>query len=236
MRCVVIDDEPFALDLIKDYIQRTPFLELTQFFSNPFKALDYLNREKVDIIFLDINMPELSGIQLIRALQSPPMVVFTTAYPEFAAESYEYNAVDYLVKPVKYERFLKAVSKASGQIGSDKQSHQTEAPIVNGQSNEPLFVKSGSQQVKVMPSEILYVEAAGNYMCFHTRDRKVMSLLTMKDVLEMLPADDFMRIHKSFIISLKHLDAIERHDVVVGRKQIPIGITYREHFLAKLKR
>jgi DNA-binding LytR/AlgR family response regulator len=236
MRCVVIDDEPFALDLIKDYIQRTPFLELVQSFSNPFKALDYLNREKVDVIFLDINMPELSGIQLLKALQSPPMVVFTTAYPEFAAESYEYNAIDYLVKPVRYERFLKAVSKASGLIGTTNQHQQAASFKAKEQPTEPLFIKSGSQQVKVLPSEILYVEAAGNYMCFHTRDRKVMSLLTMKDVLEMLSADDFMRIHKSFIISLKHLDAIERHDVVVGGKQIPIGITYREHFLAKLKR
>ncbi|NHB67172.1 LytR/AlgR family response regulator transcription factor [Perlabentimonas gracilis] len=236
MRCVVIDDEPFSLDLIKDYIQRTPFLELTQCFSNPFKALDYLNREKVDVIFLDINMPELSGIQLIRALQTPPMVVFTTAYPEFAAESYEYNAVDYLVKPVKYERFLKAVSKASGQIGSTKQNHQKETAIVPGESKEPLFIKSGNQLVKVWPSEILYIEAAGNYMCFHTRERKVMSLLTMKEVLEMLSSDEFIRIHKSFVISLKHLEAIERHDVVVGGKQIPIGITYREQFLTRVNR
>lgn len=236
MRCVVIDDEPFALDLIKDYIQRTPFLELTQFFSNPFKALDYLNREKVDILFLDINMPELSGIQLIRALQSPPMVVFTTAYPEFAAESYEYNAVDYLVKPVKYERFLKAVSKASGLIGSAKQHHQSESTNVQDQSSEALFVKSGNQLVKILPGEILYVEAAGNYMCFHTRERKLMSLLTMKDVLGMLSSDEFVRIHKSYIIALKHLHAIERHDVVVNGKQIPIGITYREQFLSRVNR
>jgi len=236
MRCVVIDDEPFALDLIKDYIQRTPFLELSQFFSNPFKALDYLNREKVDVIFLDINMPELSGIQIIKALQSPPMVVFTTAYPEFAAESYEYNAVDYLVKPIKYERFLKAVSKASGLINSAVQNRQNDTPTVPRESKEPLFIKSGNQLVKVWPSEILFVEAAGNYMRFHTRERKVMSLLTMKDVLGMLSKDEFIRIHKSYIISLKHLEAIERHDVVVGGEQIPVGITYREQFLSRVNR
>lgn len=236
MRCVVIDDEPFALDLIKDYIQRTPFLELSQFFSNPFKALDYLNRENVDVIFLDINMPELSGIQIIKALQSPPMVVFTTAYPEFAAESYEYNAVDYLVKPIKYERFLKAVSKASGLISSAVQNRQNDTPTVPRESKEPLFIKSGNQLVKVWPSEILFVEAAGNYMRFHTRERKVMSLLTMKDVLGMLSKDEFIRIHKSYIISLKHLEAIERHDVVVGGEQIPVGITYREQFLSRVNR
>lgn len=235
MKCVVIDDEPFALDLIKDYIQRTPFLELTQFFSNPFKALDFISRQKADLIFLDINMPELSGIQLIKALQTPPMVIFTTAYPEFAAESYEYNAVDYLVKPVKYERFLKAVSKASGLIGSTKQIQQAESVSTQEQANEPLYIKSGNQLVKLWPDEILYIEAAGNYMCFQTRTRKVMSLLTMKDVLEILSNEEFMRIHKSYIVSLKHIEAIERHDVVVAGKQIPIGITYRELFLDKVK-
>lgn len=234
MRCVVIDDEPYALDLIKDYIQRTPFLELVSGFSNPFKALDFLNRERVDLIFLDINMPELSGIQLIKTLHYPPKVIFTTAYPEFAAESYEYNAIDYLVKPVKYERFLKAVNKAAKLIQPEIQTPTiiTQEPKV--EKDGFIFVKSGQQQVKILPSEILYVEAAGNYMCFYTREKKVMSLLTMNEVLDLLPGNNFVRIHKSYIISLNHIDAIERHDVVIGGKQIPIGITYREHFLKAL--
>jgi len=164
------------------------------------------------------------------------MVGVTTAYPEFAAESYEYNAVDYLVKPIKYERFLKAVSKASGLISSAVQNRQNDTPTVPRESKEPLFIKSGNQLVKVWPSEILFVEAAGNYMRFHTRERKVMSLLTLKDVLGMLSKDEFIRIHKSYIISLKHLEAIERHDVVVGGEQIPVGITYREQFLSRVNR
>ena len=231
MKCTVIDDEPYALELIRDYIQRTPFLELSNCFSNPFKAMDFLNREKVDLIFLDINMPELSGIQLYKSLNQPPLVIFTTAYPEFAAESYEYNAVDYLVKPVKYERFLKAVNKASTYIhpaigqAPRVQEHQK-------QTEEFIFIKSGNRLIKVFPADILYVEADGNYMCFHTKERKIMSLLTAKEVLELLPGDNFVRIHKSFIISIDHIDAIERHDVVVGGKQIPIGITYREHFMS----
>lgn len=236
MKCVVIDDEPFALDLIKDYIKRTPFLELINGFSNPFKALEFLNREPIDTVFLDINMPELSGLQLIRTLQSPPMVIFTTAYPEFAAESYEYNAVDYLVKPIKYERFLKAVNKASGLSHSTSTSKTIQVNHINEQRDDSLFVKSGNQLVKIYPDEILYVEAAGNYMCFITKEKRVMSLLTMKEVLAILPADSFVRIHKSYIISLKNLDAIERHDVVVNGKQIPIGITYREHFMAIAKK
>ena len=235
MRCIVIDDEPFALDLIKDYIQRTPFLELAQGFSNPFKAIDFLNKENVDLIFLDINMPELSGIQLYKSLNHPPKVIFTTAYPEFAAESYEYNAVDYLVKPVKYERFLKAVNKASGLIQTGSKNLSASPQEQNAENDDFIFIKSGQQQVKILPSEILYVEAAGNYMCFYTRDKKVMSLLTMKEVLDLLPSSNFVRIHKSYIISLNHIDAIERHDVVVRGKLIPIGVTYREHFLSTVK-
>ncbi len=237
IRCTVIDDEPFALELIKDYILRTPFLELAECFSNPFKALDYLNRVKVDLIFLDINMPELSGIELYKSLVAPPKVIFTTAYPEFAAESYEYNAVDYMVKPVKYERFLKAVNKASGLIHPAVEKQEASSPAQSiKEFKAHMFIKSGTQQIKVHPDDILYVEADGNYMCFHTDKKKIMSLLTMKDVLEMLPADDFARIHKSYIIALKHLEAIEKHDVVVSGKKIPIGVTFREHFLEFMRR
>lgn len=235
MLCTVIDDEPFALELIRDYIEKTPFLVLADCFSNPYKAMEFLNKERVDLIFLDINMPELSGIQLIRSLHRLPLVIFTTAYPEFAAESYEYNAVDYLLKPIKYERFLKAVNKA--------QTHQQLADAIPQENIKKapaseenfLFIKSGHQQVKLHPDDILYVEAAGNYMCFCTRNKKVMSLLTIKDALGILPPQHFIRIHKSYIISLKHLEAIDKHDVVIAGKTIPIGITYRKHVMNIIK-
>jgi two-component system, LytTR family, response regulator len=233
MKCTVIDDEPFALDLIKDYVKRTPFLELGECFSNPFKALAYLNSEKTDLIFLDINMPELTGIQLYKSLPSPPLVIFTTAYPEYAAESYEYNAVDYLVKPVKYDRFLKAVNKASALMAGSGITATSTTPE-NLETNRYLMIKSGNRHVKVSPDDIQYIEAAGNYMCFHIKGKRLMSLLSMKDTIEILPHNEFVRIHKSYIISLKHLDAVERHDVVIAGRQIPIGITYREHFIRKM--
>ncbi|MFO8023045.1 MAG: LytTR family DNA-binding domain-containing protein [Perlabentimonas sp.] len=235
MKCVVIDDEPFALDLIKDYIQRTFYLDYAQGFSNPFKAIDFLNKEHVDLIFLDINMPELSGIQLYQSLNQPPKVIFTTAYPEFAAESYEYNAVDYLVKPIKYERFLKAVNKAAGLMQTVSKNLTASPQEQEAEKDDFIFIKSGQQQVKILPGEILYVEAAGNYICFYTREKKVMSLLTMKEVLEILPNSIFVRIHKSYIVSLNYVDAIERHDVIIAGKEIPIGITYREHFFKVMR-
>ena len=231
IQCVVIDDEPFALELIKDYIQRTPFLALAGAFANPFKALGYLNSRKVDLMFLDINMPELSGLELYKSLVHPPAVIFTTAYPEFAAESYDYNAVDYLLKPIKYERFLRAVNKAAGpKPGAVPVAATTE------KQPEHLFLKSGTSQVKIFPHDILFVEAAGNYMCFHTREKKIMSLLSMKEVLELLPRPTFVRVHKSWIVNLNHLEAIEKHDVVIAGHKIPIGITYREHFFREIGR
>lgn len=234
MKCVVIDDEPFALDLIKDYIKRTPFLELGECFSNPLKAIGYLTSQKVDLIFLDINMPEISGIQLFNSLQSPPAVIFTTAYPEFGAESYEYNAVDYLLKPVKYERFLKAVNKAAGLL-KNKPDYQSRQDAQN-EKEEYLFIKSGTKLVKIKPADILYVEGAGNYMTFITAEKKILSLLNMQEAIDLLPADKFVRIHKSYLVSLDHIESADKHDVYIKGKPIPIGITYREQFLSKIEK
>lgn len=232
MRCTVIDDEPFALKLIKDYVAKTPFLELSECFSNPFKALAFLNSNQVDLVFLDINMPELTGIQLIKSLPNPPKVIFTTAYPEFGAESYEYDAIDYLLKPVKYERFLKAVNKAMDLLNQKRQGGSS-SDIPSERSND-LVVKCGSQLVKINPDEILYVEGSGNYVIFHTSVKKTLSLLTMTEVLDALPADRFVRIHKSFVVSLRHIEMIEKHDVYIHGKALPIGNTYQEHFFQRL--
>ncbi len=231
MKCVVIDDEPFALDLIKDYILRTPFLELTAEFNNPFKALDFINREVVDLLFLDINMPELSGIQLIKSLHNPPLVIFTTAYSEFAVESYNYNAVDYLLKPIPYERFLKAVNKASAlKPGAPIKNITAEIPEKDDKKENSYFIKSGHQQVKIFVDEILYIEAAGNYMSFVTAEKKIMSLLSMKEAMDLLPEGRFVRMHKSFVVAIDKIEAIDRHEVTIGGSKIPIGVTYREHF------
>ena len=234
MKCVVIDDEPFALELIKDYIKKTPFLELEQSFSNPFKALAFLTSEHVDLIFLDINMPELTGIQLLKSLYSSPKVIFTTAYPEFAAESYEYNAIDYLLKPIKYERFLKSVNKAinlmktsvSDNILTETQTDKTDY----------IYIKSGTRLVKVKISDILYIEGAGNYMTFHTSEKRILSLLTMQEALDLLPKGMFIRIHKSYLVSLNNIEAIEKNDVIIKGIPVPIGITYREQFLSTINK
>jgi len=233
MKCIVIDDEPFALNLIKDYVIKTPYLELINTFTNPFKALAYLNTNRADLIFLDINMPELSGIQLLKSLPYQPNVIFTTAYPEYGAESYDYNAVDYLLKPIKYERFLKAVNKAQSTVSAPP-DHEIQNHKATKQDQDELFIKSGTQIHKVSINDILYVEGAGNYSTIHFKESKILTLLKMTEVLNLLPADQFIRIHKSYIVSLKHIDIIEKHRVLIHKKPIPVGISYREHFLSKI--
>ncbi len=233
MKCIVVDDEPFALDLIKSYVEKTPFLELQGTFANPIRALSFLVSNSVDLLFLDINMPELSGLQLLSSLKKRPMVIFTTAYSEYGADSYNYDAVDYLLKPVKYDRFLRAVTKAY-EINNKPHSEKisTDQSVTE---NPAILVKSGAQIHKISPDKILFIEGAGNYMTFHTAEKKILSLLTMKEVLTQLPTEQFVRIHKSYIVSLSHIEMIERHRIEIKGHKIPIGITYREQFLARYK-
>ena len=232
MRCIAIDDEPFALELITGYIQKTPFLNLIEGFTNPFMAMSFMLKTPVELVFLDINMPELSGIELLKSLPKVPKIIFTTAYSEFGAESYEFNAIDYLLKPVKYDRFLKAVNKANGDLFVQKENGNIH-PLAD--QKESIMIKSGSQLFRIVLDDIFYIEGAGNYMTFYTKNGKVMTLLSMNDILKMLPSTIFMRIHKSYIISLKHIGIIEKSRVFINKTQIPIGITYREHFSRIIK-
>jgi len=233
MKCIAIDDEPFALELISGYIQKTPFLEFVQGFTNPFMAMEFLLKTQVDLVFLDINMPELSGIELLKSLPVAPKIIFTTAYSEFGAESYEFNTVDYLVKPIKYDRFLKAVNKAKENMLLKNETNIKTNSVEH--ENETILIKSGSQLFRIAPNDIYYIEGAGNYMTFNTKNGKIMALLTMSEIVNMLPAHLFIRIHKSFIVSLKHIEIIEKGRVIINKKTIPIGITYREHFAKIIK-
>ncbi|NML38145.1 response regulator transcription factor [Chitinophaga sp. G-6-1-13] len=227
MKCIVVDDEPLALALTQRYIEQTPQLQLAGSFTNPFKAMDYLLREEVNLLFLDINMPGLSGMHLLASLPVQPMVVFTTAYAEFGAESYEYNAVDYLLKPINYPRFLKAVNKAIAAANT----RSTGTP-----ADEEIVIKSGSQWHRVRIDHILYIEAAGNYMQFHMAEKKLMALMSMNELMELLPAQHFIRIHKSYVISLRHITMYEKNMVMLHKLSLPIGLTYRQQFLERLNR
>jgi len=224
--CVAIDDEPMALDVIKHYCTNTDLLDLKATFREPLKALTYLIQEKVDLVFLDINMPEISGMQLIQSLSPRPMIIFTTAYSHYAVESYDIDAVDYLLKPVTFDRFLTAINKAAKAISLQNSINDDDETIV--------YLKSGPQTHPVKLNDILYLEKDGNYITVHLKDRNILIRENMSDVFDLVPAAGFVRVHKSYVIALKHIKLIEVHQLIINGEKIPIGSTYRESLRTRL--
>ncbi len=229
MKCLVIDDEPKAVEILSDYIEKVPNLHCAGTFRDPLKALNYIQNNPVDLLFLDINMPDLSGIQFLNTLEYHPLVVFTTAYSEYALDSYDYDAVDYLLKPIEFDRFLKAVNKA---IRRYKEKKKGKAPL--RADSGYVFIKSGTDYHKLDTHNILYIRGTGNYLTFVTVKKEILTLLTMKEALEILPPQ-FKRIHRSYIINLDHVDLIGTEDVKIKDEHIPIGDHYRENFFRVVK-
>lgn len=225
MTCVAIDDEPMALDVIALYCADCDFVEMKATFRDPLKAAAYLKREKVDLIFLDINMPGISGMQLAQSLSPAPLIIFTTAYSHYAVESYNLNAVDYLLKPVTFERFLTAVQKAAKVRSSEKRENGDELTV---------YLKSGPQTYPVRLSNILYLEKDGNYMTVHLKDRQILIRENMSGVFDLVPAADFIRVHKSYVVAIKHVTMIEAHQLTINGEKIPIGKSYRDELRARL--
>jgi two-component system LytT family response regulator len=235
MTCIAIDDEPRALTVIRHYAQKIPFLELVGEFRSGLDALAFLGERPVDLIFLDINMPDLTGLEFLESLPQPPMVVFSTAYSEYAVQSYEWEAVDYLVKPVEFGRFLKAVNRAASQLSLKQKTGTPKAASEPAQSDF-ILIKSGTQTFHVRLADILYLEASGNHVLVVTKEKKIITLCPLTELQQALPPEQFYRVHKSFIISLKHLEVIKRHQVQVAGTVIPLGRLFREEFLRAYKK
>jgi two-component system LytT family response regulator len=228
INCIAIDDEPKALAVIERYCQKTDFLCLKASFREPVKAIGFLNQEKIDLVFLDINMPDINGMQLISTLAYMPMVIFTTAYSAYAVESYNLNAVDYLLKPITFDRFLAAANKAlSLFLIKNKEGSKNETA-------DSVFIKSGPQTHHVKINEILYLEKDGNYITVHLKDKKILIRENMADIFNIIPPEEFIRIHKSFVVAIKHISMIEVHQLSINNQKIPIGSTYREQLKTKL--
>lgn len=230
LRCIAIDDEPLALNQMAGYVEKTPFLELAGKFSSALSAIDFLSKEKVDLLFVDIQMPDLSGMDFVKSLDDKPMVVFTTAYSEYAVEGFKVDAVDYLLKPISYVDFLKAAQKAK------KLFDLAQSETVSRDENY-LFVKSEYRMLRVNFDDIRYVEGMREYVRIHIRNEKpIMTLLSMKAMEAQLPQEDFMRVHRSYIVNLKEVKTIERSRIVFGEEYIPIGEQYKEGFQRFLDR
>lgn len=233
LRCIAIDDEPFALEMVCNFIKQTPFLELIAFFDNGIDALQHVRSNSVDLIFLDIQMADLSGMQVARILASDktavqPLIVFTTAYSEFAIEGFRVDALDYLLKPFDYEDFLKSANKAKKQLSKDAAS----VPLGSGSSLDYIFVKVDSQIVKLMLVDILYFEGDKDYIKIHLKSSTspVLSLMNLKKVEELLVGKDFLRIHRSYIVSLAQAEALLKKHVKIGGKMLPVGGQYKQKY------
>lgn len=228
LNCVIIEDEPLARNLITEYVKKVSSLNLLNAFSNPLEALEALRTLPVDVLFLDVQMPEITGISLLKVLKKRPLVVLTTAYSEYALEGYELDVADYLLKPITFERFLKSVDKIMQRLEADPKPVIT--TFETGSSPTFVFVKDGTKLVKVRLDEILYVEGLKDYVTIHTKSQKITTLQRMKVLEEQLPTDKFIRIHNSYIVALDAIDVIQKNEVSIGSVSLPIGDTYRKSF------
>jgi DNA-binding LytR/AlgR family response regulator len=229
IKCIIIDDEPLARKGIMEYVLEVDFLELKGHGENTEVAMELLNKENIDLIFLDIQMPKMTGIEFIKTLSNPPMIIFTTAYPGYALQGYELNVLDYLVKPISFERFLKACVKAK-EFYDLKQPGNKSLP----KTEEYFFIRCDNRFEKIVFDELLYVEAMENYVVFHTIKEKLISYLTLKMVEDYLPSDKFLKVHKSFIVAIPKIESIDGNDILIQGKSIPISRTLKDETMNKL--
>lgn len=222
--CLIIDDEPLSRDVLRKYIEEVTDLEIVAECSDAIEATHRLNQSRIDILFLDINMPGLSGISFARSLTVSPLIIFTTAYPEYAVEGFELDATDYLVKPYSFERFLKAVNRALERL---RENHQAEG------SGGKILVKADKKLYALPFAEILYIEGQGDYIRIHTQQHRLMVHDTIKNFLESLPAEEFMRIHKSFVVNLKHIEFIEGNQVTIAKQALSVSPVNRDELLSR---
>jgi len=225
IRCVAIDDEFLALEVIENYVGRLPFLELAGTFTNALEALPLLTDEPIDLLFLDIEMPDINGLAFLKTLKKAPLVIFTTAYSQFAPEGFEVDAVDYLIKPIPFDRFLKGVQKAQQRL----------QPSTTASQPDHLFIKSDYKTLRLALNQILYIEGMKDYVCIHTTGQSINTLLSITALLEKLPATSFVRVHRSFVIALDKINSIERNMVLIGEIKIPIGDQYKDELMKRTR-
>jgi DNA-binding LytR/AlgR family response regulator len=227
--CLIVDDEPLARNLLKEYVNKVPYLDLKGTCSNAIEAMELMRRHPVDLLLLDIQMPDITGTTFVKTLQRKPLVIFTTAYSDYALESYDLDVVDYLLKPITFERFLRAIDKV-GQRVTSVTAVAAVKPTQGEAESSFIFVKDGTKLVKVRWEDILYIEGLKDYVTIHTREKKIVTLQRLKTLETQLPANKFIRIHNSYIVALGAIDVIHKNDVQVGKTLLPISDTYRRAF------
>jgi DNA-binding LytR/AlgR family response regulator len=238
IRCLVVDDEPLAIDILEDYISKIPFLSLTKSFQNPIEALSEVQEGNIDLVFLDVQMPELTGIQFLKIANGKCKVILTTAYPQYALEGYELNVLDYLLKPIAFDRFYKAVQKAKESIcniPAAAVSAEALPSIPQTIINDFIFVKTEYKIQKIYLNDILFIEGLKDYISIYTKNDRIITLQSMKKIDEALPDHLFVRVHKSYIVAIDKIESIERSRIAIADKIIPIGDTFRDYFFKMIE-
>ena len=233
IRCLVVDDEPLALDILEDYISKVPFLTLVKTTTSAIEGLSLVQSDAIDLVFLDVQMPELTGIQFLKIINGKCDVILTTAYSQYALDGYELDVVDYLLKPIAFDRFYKAAQKVLQNAGNNHPAAPEPTPAQN--SSDFIFVKTEHKIQKIYLDDILYIEGLKDYISIFTRTERIITLQNMKKMEESLPVKSFVRVHKSYIIALGKIESIERSRIQIGEKIIPIGDTYREYFFKQIE-
>ncbi len=231
-RCLLVDDEPPALEVLKTYISAMPMLEVTAECNHAIAAFEFLRQHQVDLIFLDVQMPRLLGTELLKSLSNPPKVIFTTAYRDYAVEGFDLGAVDYLLKPYSFDRFLRAVHK----VLETEPRQVPYAQTLTLRADRFLYVRADRKMVKVMVDEILYVESLKDYVRIFVRGQQIITKQTITALEEMLPDDDFIRVHRSFIVSSRKIDSYNQHAVFINKSEIPVGPLYKQEIMKRLQR
>ncbi|OFZ56546.1 MAG: hypothetical protein A3D92_15950 [Bacteroidetes bacterium RIFCSPHIGHO2_02_FULL_44_7] len=233
LKCLIVEDEKLAQDVLKKYISQIPSLYLIQTCNNASEAIAYLHSNAVDLIFLDINMPELNGIEFLKTLQHSPSIIITTAYSEYALDGYEYSVCDYLLKPIRYERFLKAINKVM-----DAEKHKNYEMVENSrdESDGFIFIKEEQTVHKLFYSNLLYIQAFGNYLKIFTVDGQlIVSRTTLTDIEAQLPNSLFIRVHKSYLVAIQCIEKIKYNEITISGKILPLGTTYKQEVLKKMR-
>ena len=231
---IIVDDEYLARKLLQDYVSKVESLQLVGTCSNAFEAMEALEKNNVDIMLLDIQMPDLTGLELVKGLEKKPAVIFTTAYSEYAVDAFSLAVVDYLLKPFDFPRFFQAIRKAIGNVQPKTEEAPRQAADIS-KSNDFITVKADYKLYKINYDDLLFIEGQHEYVTFHTTQRRITALFALKDLEEMLPKDRFVRVHKSYIVSFKHIQDLDKSDVTVAGNKVPVGASYRDELLSRLQ-
>lgn len=231
---IIVDDEYLAQKLLQDYVSKVGNLQLVATCSNAIEAMSALKENEVDIMLLDIQMPDLTGLELVKSLEKKPAVIFTTAYSEYAVDAFNLAVTDYLLKPFDFQRFVQAINKAVGHVQPKVELEQKTIDSVS-RSNDFITVKADYKLYKINYDDLLYIEGQHEYVTFHTTQRRITALFALKDLEGILPKDKFVRVHKSYIVSFKHIQDLDKSEVTVAGSKVPVGASYRDELLARLQ-